>query len=125
MTTLYTKLLASSINLGTINGIGPLGNPNTPSSQTATQLTNFISNIIGLMTVIAGVYFLFQIFMAGYKWINAGGDKQAVQDAQKRLTNAFMGLLVVVMAFTITGVIGYFLGIPILRFGFLLLGLRP
>jgi len=101
-----------ALAIGNITGIGPYGTTDA-SLGAAGTFTLFLSNMIGVLTIIGGLWFLFQIIIAGYRWISAGGDKQNVQDAQKRLQNALIGLIVVVAAYIIVGIIGYFLGLNI------------
>lgn len=116
-----------ALDLGRIIGIGPFGelNPADPSTDAITKLVTLISNFIGLITIIAGLWFLFKIFFSGFQWINAGGDKQTLQTAQKSLTNAVMGLIIVIAAYTLIGIVGLFLGLDILNIGDLIKSLAP
>ena len=121
------KLLASTpINIGRIGGIGKLGDSlNETPSTIFTRIARFFSNIIGLLTLAAGLWFIIQIFIAGYNWISAGGDKQQLQLAQKKITNSIMGLFIVVAAYTFIGIIGLFLGLNILNIEIILALLKP
>jgi hypothetical protein len=114
----------ATVPLGNFEGIGPLGNIHRTTS------TNFyfayvISIFIGVMTAIAGLWFVFQIFQGAFQWLSSGGDKQQLQTAQKRLQNAFTGILVVVLAYTLVGIVGRILGLDILNLGMLLFNLAP
>jgi hypothetical protein len=109
-------LAQANIQIGNITGIGPLGSNQTTPMNAFTQFEIVISNIIGLLTLLAGLYFFFQLIIAGYNYISAGGDKGQVQAAQKKITNNFTGLIIVVAAYLITGIIGRFLGIQFLNF---------
>jgi len=119
---------ASAEGLGCGGGLGPLAELfcNTKKGQeevAANKLNSVISMVIGFFTVIAVLFFFIQFILAGFSWISAGGDKGKVETAQHRLTYSLIGLLIVVAAWTIMGVIGKILGIDILNPGSLLLNL--
>lgn len=103
--------------IGTIGegeGFGPWAN--IPDLSTATgYFTKILSNIIGVMTIAAGIWFIFQFIIGAYGWLTAGGEKAGVQAAQSRITNAFIGLTVVVAAYAIIWIIGKLLGFEILH----------
>jgi len=76
---------------------------------------------IGLITSVAFLYFMFLFFTASISWLSAGGDQKKVESAGKQIYNAIIGLILVVAAQAITGIIGKILGLDILNpFGFLL-----
>lgn len=104
--------------LGTIGGegLGPFGNLNFGSGEAGGVLalraiTGAVSSIIGLMTITGVIWFLFQFIIGGYLWLHSGGDKQKLQEARDRITNAFVGLLIVVSGWSILALIGIFFGI--------------
>ena len=86
-------------------GLPPdVGNPAKP-------LEGFISNIIGIMTIVAVIYFIIQIILAGYSFISAHGDKNKIEAARSRLTNGILGITIVVVALGIGAFIATLLGI--------------
>lgn len=106
------------IPLGTIggSGLGPFGNVNYSAGQAGgisalVSVTGAISSIIGLMTIAAVIWFVFQFILGGFGWITSGGDKAKLQEAHQRITNAFIGLLIVVAGWSILALVGIFLGI--------------
>ncbi len=115
-----SRLLAGVVNLGNMSGIGPLGNVGGPGQEhyndAFQRVETLISNVLGLLTIIAGIWFLLQIILAALSWINSGGDKQNIQTAQKKLTHAFIGLFIVVIAYALVGLIAKFLGLNIFDF---------
>jgi hypothetical protein len=107
------SLLSARTNLGSFNAIGPMGNiPN--SANALYQFEGLFSNLLALLTILGGLYFMFQLIIAGYNYISAGGEKAQVQAAQKKITNNFLGLTIVVLAYLITGIIGRFFGLNII-----------
>lgn len=105
------KLLAD-INLapsGGFTGFGPLGNPTGSGVST---FAKFISSVIGLMTIIAIIWFVFTFITGAIGMIGAGGDKAAVESAKKRITTGLIGLVVVIAAIFIFDLLGKLVGIP-------------
>ena len=103
--------------LGGLRGLGPLGFEGLESitKEGAFQLlNNTLSIIVGVLTVIAGIWFLFQIITAGYQWLISGGDKASVAAARDKLTYSLIGLVIVVMAFAIVSLVGTLFGIDFL-----------
>lgn len=87
------------------------------------QLNAVVSTIVGVMTVVAAIWFIFQFIIAGYQWISSGGDKNNLQQARDKITNSLIGLIIVVAAWIVIGVIGQILGISILNPGDILINL--
>ena len=101
---------------GTIGGegLGPFAVGLT-EGNIGQKLTTGISSIIGFLTIVAGLWFLFQFIIGGLQWLGSSGDKTALEGAQKKLTNAFIGLVIVVVAIAIINILGTFLGFDILN----------
>ena len=111
------KIFAQSrTNLGTIGGagLGPFSNPGQDPVSALRNFTQIISSIIGVMTVAAGIWFMFNLLIGAIQWISAGGDKNTLQQAQQRILNAFLGLLIVVAGWTILALASRFLGLDLL-----------
>jgi hypothetical protein len=102
------------LNLGQIGGegLGPFGNLGSNNSPTAgiIGVTNIVSSIVGFMTIVAGIWFLFQMLFAGYTWMSAGGDTKKMQDSRDRIVHAFIGMVIVVGAWSLLAVVGQFFG---------------
>lgn len=73
-----------------------------------------ISRVIGVMTVIAGIWFIFTLLIGAIGWLTSGGDKGAVEAARKRISNGLTGLIIVVISIFIVSLVGRFLGFDIL-----------
>lgn len=103
------KLIADA-SLGTIggSGLGPFGES---AGDGLTGITKIVSSVIGIMTIAAGIWFLFQFIIGGFNWISAGGDKAKLQSARDRLTNSFIGIIVVAAGWAILALAGTFLGV--------------
>jgi hypothetical protein len=108
------QLLAVGLG-GTIGGGSGLGNLSAPGSDAPAMLGRVISSIVGVMTVAAGIWFLFQILIGGYTWLSSMGDKQRLETARNRIVHSLIGLVIVVAAVAIVSLTGQFLGYDILN----------
>lgn len=119
-----TNLLAAADGGG--GGIaanpGVIGNPalgTTVSEFLADKTgTSFFSNllprVVGLAFVIGSLIFFFMFVWGAIQWISSGGDKQALESARGRITNAIIGLVVLFVALAIIKFIEKFFGVDIL-----------
>jgi len=105
---LADKLLPT---IGVPGGIGPLAEN---LDQPENILANIVSMFIGIMTMGAAIWFLFQVIISGYNYLSAGGDKERITNAGRKLTNAIIGLLIVVAAYALIALTGKILGIDFL-----------
>lgn len=103
--------LAQSVGFGPISGVGRFQDITNP----LTQAENFISLIVGVITAIAGIAFLIYFVTGALTWITSGGDKSKTEQAQKTMSNAAIGLVAVIVAYFIAGIVGTVLDIPILN----------
>ncbi len=116
--------------LGPLEGIGPLGNPTGAFSSSidvaANTFTKILSNIIGVMTVIAIIWFVFTFFTGAIAWLGSGGDKTKLQNSQKQITTGIIGLIIVISAIFLIELIGTLVGVPdILNISDFILKLAP
>lgn len=78
-----------------------------PVSDIGTLLTGVINAAI----IIGALAALMFIILGGIQWITSGGDKNKTDEAQKKITNAVVGLIVTVAAYAIWLAIKSFLGL--------------
>lgn len=93
-----------------------LGNVTVVSPTPAAILSNVLGKLVTLSLGVAGVWFFFNLIRGGYEWISAGGDKESVQKARGRITNAVVGLVITFSLFAIINVLEYFFGFSLLTF---------
>jgi len=102
-------LAQTSQKLGNpVSGIGPLGVPGNP----AVTLAKILSTVVGLLTVVAAIYFMFILITGAIGIMTAGGDKGGVEEARRKITNGLIGLIITIAAMYIMDVVAKFLGIP-------------
>lgn len=80
-------------------------------------IATIISNIVGFLTIVAGLWFLIQFMLGAVSWISAGGDKGKVKEAKDKITQSVIGLAIVVAAYAIAGLVGRILGLNFLDIG--------
>lgn len=108
-------LLAADIKLsppGGFKGFGKLGLQGELATNADLVFTQFISSAIGVMTIVAFVWFIFVFFIGAIGIISSGGDKQALESARKKITTGIIGIVVVIAAIFVIKLIGYLMGIP-------------
>lgn len=106
------KELAANLDFGTLRGFGPLGLEGTDSSGALGVFSKFMSSVIGLMTIIAIIWFVFVFITGAIGIISAGGDKAAIESSRKKIVSGIIGLVVVIIAIFVINLIGLLLGIP-------------
>jgi len=79
-------------------------------ATTGDVLGSLISNVIALVTYLAGIALLGLLVYGGFSYAIASGDEKAVTKAKSIMTNAAIGLVIVVAAVLITQIIGNVLG---------------
>lgn len=107
------NLLAVSVPIGNpLKGIGPLGLEGKDANTSTLTFQTILSNIIGIITIIGIIWFVILVITGAIGIMTAGGDKQAIESARKKLTSGLIGLVVLIAALFIIDLVGTFLGIP-------------
>jgi hypothetical protein len=84
--------------------------PNNPSSS----LASLVSRLLAYAIIVAGLLFFAKLLMAGFSYLTSAGDSGKVAAATKNITNAALGLFVVICAFFIAQILQGVFGIQIL-----------
>ena len=69
-------------------------------------LTQFISNIVKLMIVGAWIFALFNLTIAGYSFMTAGGDPKKIADAWAKIWQTLVGLLIAASSVVLAAIFG-------------------
>ncbi len=87
-----------------------------PNCSQATNPTRYTNNIIqtgiSLLIIVGIIFFVFNFIMAGYSFITSQGDPKIIESAKSKITNAFIGLIVIFSLFAILRLIGVIFSIP-------------
>lgn len=102
---MFTRPVFAATDLSTL-----VFEPGSSLNSSAT-LSTLVNPIIQNVLVISGVVAFFVIFLAGFNFVTAAGDKAKTEQAQRMLTYGILGIIVVVAAYLITKLVGLQLGI--------------
>jgi len=101
-------------DIGVFKSISGKGYLETTSTGAPTaDLTKIVSNLLAIITIIAGVGFLFYFIFGAVNWITSGGDAQKAAAARNTILNALIGLVVTVIAYPAILLIAKLIGIPL------------
>lgn len=113
------KVFAAKYPLGEFprEGLGPIADFPLTLRGAINKFNQVISSIIGVMTVVAGIWFIFQFIIGAFGYLTSGGDKTKTQEAQQKITTSIIALVIIVAAVFIIDLVGKLLGLEILRPG--------
>lgn len=79
------------------------------------DLGTFISRVFSAVIIVGGIATFIYMVYGGVQWITAGGEKDKVQAAREKITQAVIGLAVLASAWAVYKLIDYFFGIGIVE----------
>ncbi|QQS39080.1 hypothetical protein IPM62_00465 [Candidatus Woesebacteria bacterium] len=111
--------IAADVSVGPLRGQGNLGFEDRPTFvhflDGPKRLEMVISVVIGTLTVIAFILFVIKILTGGIAIVTAGGDKGKVAAGRDDITYGVIGLVIVVSAIFIAGIVGAVIGVDVLE----------
>ncbi|GMR03308.1 MAG: hypothetical protein BMS9Abin21_141 [Thermodesulfovibrionia bacterium] len=93
-----------------------INNPLVPYSSTTNGvkfLQDFLPALITIAFVIGVIIFFFMLILGAISWITSGGDKAAVEAARSRVTNAIVGIVILLAIYAIVSLVELFFDINI------------
>lgn len=66
----------------------------------------FMSNMIKLFSVVVGIWVIFNGILAGILLLQSSGDASGFEKARTQITQSAIGLMLIVLAYTATGIVG-------------------
>lgn len=66
----------------------------------------FMSRMIRLATIIAGIWVLFNITLAAYIFLTKAGSSDAYSKASSAIYMSVVGLVIIIASYTLTGLVG-------------------
>jgi hypothetical protein len=116
-----SKYLALQLsNIKTPGGYQPGGGIEGSTSA----IEKLISNVLVVLTVVAGIAFVLYFLMGGLNWITAGGDKGKIEKAKGMMTNGAIGMIAIAVSYAIVWIVGKALGIDVLNPGTVINGIK-
>jgi len=102
------RLLAQGQFGEVTNPFNTIGGPASFTGSTSGSGLFTILNVFFKMAIVlAGIYTLFNLILAGYGFMSAGGDPKAIQKAWDKIWQSLLGLLVVAGSLVIAVLMGY------------------
>lgn len=89
---------------------GPGLSPTNPLDATV-KFEKIAGQLLGALTIIGVLYFVAQVIFAGYAFIASQGDEKTMEATRKRLTEAVLGLTIIVVAVGIGSLVATLLGL--------------
>lgn len=96
-------------------------NINTPPNLSGLKFSDYstlasaiVSRFLAFAILAAGLFFFVKLISAGYTYLTSLGEPAKIQSASKELTNATIGLIIVISAFFLAQIIQVVFGINIL-----------
>lgn len=83
------------------------------------QLSNLevvFKNVVNVILGFAGITFFVLLLIGGIKYITSGGDPKATESAQKTITSAVGGLIIIVLSYLILVLIKAITGVDVTLF---------
>ncbi|NCN51071.1 MAG: hypothetical protein GW762_04705 [Candidatus Pacebacteria bacterium] len=80
----------------------------TPVKEIYNNPAFLVNLLVRNLFIVAGVYFAFTLFMAGYKFITKG--KEGIQEAQSLAINGLIGIIVMFSAYWIVQIVALITG---------------
>lgn len=113
----------TAINFTPITAPGGYNPQGSEIGDATSSLEKLISNVLVVLTVVAGISFALYFLLGGLNWITAGGDKGKIDKAKGMMTNGAIGLVVIAVSYAISWIVGKALGIDILNPGTIINGI--
>lgn len=112
-------LLAQEVRLGTFTPPSDVLAPAdlATGAGATSKLESIISQVIGLLTVLGGIILIVYFIVAALNWISAAGDTGKIEKARNQMIQAISGMVILVAAYGLIGIISNFLGLSLLNPG--------
>lgn len=73
------------------------------------DMVSTIAVIVRIVLSLLGIFFLILIIMGGFQWMSAAGNEETVTKARKRITDASIGLAIIIFSYLISiFIMGFF-----------------
>jgi hypothetical protein len=116
--TLIAQTTELDLGQDAIKGAGVIGETTQKYATSPRSLMDLLldnlSNIIGFLTLLGGLFFVLYFILAAFDWLRAGGDHGKIEKAQQKMVNAAIGLLIMIVGIGIVGIVGGVFGLEIL-----------
>ncbi len=82
--------------------------PPLPGYDTGiTGLTTFLTNILRVVFLAAGIWAFINFILACYTFLSASGDPKKIASAWEKIWFTVIGLVIIVSSFVLAGIVGF------------------
>lgn len=113
------KLLAQNLDFGNLQGFGNLGLEGKGAAAGLSTFSSMISASIGVMSIVAFIWFLYLFITGAIEIMASGADKQKLENGRNKIVHGIMGVVIVISAVFVIDIIGTIFGIPFLNLSLL------
>ena len=75
------------------------------------KLGEIVSGLLPYLFAGAGLFLLLYLIFGGFQLMTSAGDPKKMQEAKGKLTNAFVGFIIIFIAYWLVQIVGTILGI--------------
>ncbi|KKQ24915.1 MAG: hypothetical protein US39_C0012G0020 [Microgenomates group bacterium GW2011_GWC1_37_12b] len=119
------SIVHAQVNGGDISNGFDFGQSWFSVANSFSTFDRIISIIIAVITVVAGLWFIFTLIIGGIGIITASDNKQALEEGRKKIITGLIGLVIVIAGIFLADLIGTIIGLDILNAGSSLQNLTP
>lgn len=83
-------------------GMGEVGTSFGQESNSVEDIRYQVIKIINIVLEILGIVVIVLIIFAGFQWMTAAGNEEQVKKAQATLKNAIIGLIIIMLSWSVT-----------------------
>jgi hypothetical protein len=105
---MYNKLLAADTEI-TNPVLGDLG-----KKTGIAFFQELIPGLVGLSLIAGTIIFFFILTLGAIQWITGGGDKQSIEAARGKITNAIIGIIILFSTYAVLSLVETFFNIDIM-----------
>lgn len=114
------RRLAAGIDFEPITAPGGYQPTGSGISDYTSVMETLISNVLVVLTAVAGISFALYFLLGGLNWITAGGQKDKIETAKSMMTNGAIGLIVITVSYSVVWIVSTALGLKVLEPGFII-----
>lgn len=89
---------------GTIEAPAGVSAYNDQAGEGGLGLMIFFSNVVRLITIVAGLWVFVNFLLAGFTYVTAAGDSGATKKVYDKIIMSVIGLVIIASSYTIAGV---------------------
>ena len=70
-------------------------------------MVGFLNAILRIIFLVAGLFAFFNVIIAGFQFLSAGGNPKAIGEAVDKIWKSLLGLVIIVSSFVLAVIFGW------------------